>query len=150
MTHIASPTLIFSHLLKVSQSVRAVFAHFRNQRHPRYQNTCERLERINYSLGQLTFISLSLSPQLTMILFAEQRPCGRQKDLHKFGHTSNDPERTQRRLLPDVRVRTLHQSFHFAGQIACHFWRGDCAQRAQSQSHNELRRTVQVTARSTK
>lgn len=79
-----------------------------------------------------------------MILLAQQRPGGRQKDLHQLGHPPDDPKRTQRRLLPNIRVRTLHQPLHLAGQIAGHFRRRDRTQRAQRQPHHKLRGTVQV------
>lgn len=38
-----------SHLFKVPQRIRTVLAHFRNQRHARYQNACGwESEHVNY------------------------------------------------------------------------------------------------------
>lgn len=93
-------------------------------------------------------VQLAFPP--TVILLAEQGPCGGQEDLHQLRHPPNHTERAQRRLLANVRVRTLHQPLHFAGQIACHLGRCDRAQRAQRQAHDELGGTVQVTAGQTR
>lgn len=82
---------------------------------------------------------------ITMILFAQQRSSGRQEDLHQVRHTFDDAERTKRCLFANIRIRRFHQTLHLAGQIACHFGRGNGSQCAQRKANNELRWTVQIT-----
>ena len=82
-----------------------------------------------------------------MVFLCEQLSRGRQEDLHEVWHLGDDAERTQRRLLPDVGVGGFDEALDLAGQIAGHFWRGDCTQSAQRQTHHELGTAVQVTVK---
>lgn len=80
-----------------------------------------------------------------VILLGNQATGGWQKHLHQLRHTSDDPKGAERRFLPDVRVRWLHQSLDLGRQIPRHFRRRDRTEGAQCQTDDELRRTVQVT-----
>lgn len=117
--HISRTSISWIYLFEVIERVDAVLAHFRDES--------------------------DASDEDPVILFGDQTAGGRQEHLHQLRHASYNPKGAERRFLPDVRVRRLHQSLHLGRQIPCHFRRRDRTEGTQRQTNDELRGTVQVT-----